>query len=166
MPGFESLPKPVLRLLRQPPRLAYAVGLGPLLGRMVLLLTTTGRKSGLPRVTPLQYEEVGGLYYLGSARGQSADWFRNILANPHVEVRLKDRRFSCLARPVTDPQQIADFLQLRLARHPRMVTGILKRQGLPAHPSREQLENYASQLALVILDPASCTTENHQTKHT
>jgi deazaflavin-dependent oxidoreductase (nitroreductase family) len=133
--------------------LAYALGLGPLLGRLVLLLTTTGRRSGLPRVTPLQYEELDGVYYLGSARGQSADWFRNILAEPRVEVRVKNCRFSCLALPVTDPVQIADFLELRLARHPRMISAILKRQGLPSHPSRQQLERFASQLALVILDP-------------
>ena len=32
--------------------------------RSVLLLTTTGRRSGLPRVTPLQFEEQDGLYYV------------------------------------------------------------------------------------------------------
>ncbi len=151
--AFNHLPRLILRLLRQPPRAAYALGLGPLLGRLVLLLTTTGRKSGLPRVTPLQYEELNGSYYLGSARGQSADWFRNILAEPRVEVRVKGRRFSCLARPVTDPQQIADFLELRLKRHPRMVGAMLKSEGLPDLHSREQLEVFASRLALVILDP-------------
>ena len=46
--------------------------------RMVLLLTTIGRKSGLPRITPLQYEEIDGAYYVASARGAQADWFRNI----------------------------------------------------------------------------------------
>lgn len=59
-------------------RVLYAIGLGPLIGRIVLLLTTMGRKSGLPRVTPLQYEEINGDYYLGSARGLKADWLRNI----------------------------------------------------------------------------------------
>lgn len=70
-----------------------------------------------------------------------------------MEVRVKGRRFSCLARPVTDPQQIADFLELRLKRHPRMVGAMLKSEGLPNHHSREQLEVFASRLALVILDP-------------
>ena len=52
-------------------RLLYAAGLGPLVGKIILLLTTTGRKSGLKRITPLQYEEIDGKYYLGSARGPS-----------------------------------------------------------------------------------------------
>lgn len=47
----------------------YALGLGPLIGQIVLLLTTTGRKSGKYRVTPLQYEEIDGIYYLGASRG-------------------------------------------------------------------------------------------------
>ena len=38
----------------------YKRGFGPT--RVVLLLTTLGRKSGLPRTTPLQYEEVDGDY--------------------------------------------------------------------------------------------------------
>ncbi|HUF00729.1 MAG TPA: nitroreductase/quinone reductase family protein, partial [Anaerolineales bacterium] len=50
-------------------RLLYAIGLGPLVGRIILLLTTTGRRSGAKRVTPLQYELIGNDYYVGSARG-------------------------------------------------------------------------------------------------
>ncbi len=56
----------------------YAMGLGPLVGKFVLLLTTTGRKTGKKRITPLQYEEIEGEYFLGSARGTKADWYRNL----------------------------------------------------------------------------------------
>lgn len=125
----------------------------PILGRLILLLTTTGRKSGFPRTTPLQYEEVDGCFYIGSARGTEADWFRNILSNPHVEVQVKNRRFQAIAEPVTDPLRIADFLQLRLQRHPWMVGGILASEGLPRKPTQKQLETYAARLAMVILRP-------------
>jgi len=131
----------------------YDIGLGPLVGRLVLLLTTTGRKTGLPRVTPLQYEEIDGAFYLGSSRGQKADWFRNILANPHVEVRVKSRRFRGVAETVTDPLRVADFLELRLRRHPKMIGAILQREGLPAQPDRAQLEAYAAKLAMVVVRP-------------
>jgi deazaflavin-dependent oxidoreductase (nitroreductase family) len=134
-------------------RALYAIGLGRLVGRLVLLLTTTGRKSGLPRVTPLQYEEIDGAIYLGSSRGQKADWFRNILADPHVEVRVKARRFRGVAETVTEPARIADFLELRLKRHPKMVGAILKSEGLPARPERAQLESYAAKLAMVVIRP-------------
>jgi hypothetical protein len=62
-------------------RVLYAIGLGPLVGRIILLLTTTGRKSGLKRVTPLQYEMIGDDCYIGAARGVKADWVRNIQVN-------------------------------------------------------------------------------------
>ena len=131
----------------------YALGLGPLVGRLVLLLTTTGRKSGLPRVTALQYEEIEGAIYLGSSRGTRADWFQNLVANPCVSVRVKSRQFSGQAEPVTDLVRIADFLELRLKRHPRMVGAMLKSEGLPATPSRAELEAYAGKLALAIIRP-------------
>jgi deazaflavin-dependent oxidoreductase (nitroreductase family) len=141
------------RLLRVPPRLAYKIGLRPVAGRFILLLTTTGRKTGLPRVTPLQYEEVDGEIYVASARGQEADWFQNVQHNPDVIVRLKGRTFRGLAEPVTDVARIADFLELRLARHPRMVGAIMRGAGLAARPTREQLEGYAARRAMVIIRP-------------
>ena len=39
----------------------------------VLLLITTGRKSGLPRETRLQYELDNGVVYVAAARGRRAD---------------------------------------------------------------------------------------------
>jgi len=130
----------------------YQRGFGPT--RMVLLLTTTGRKSGLLRVIPLQYEEVSGAYYIASARGQGADWFKNILANPQVHVQIRDREFDALAEPVTDPARIADFIELRLSRHPLMIRLIMHFfDGLPLRFTRAQLEEFCKQKALVILRP-------------
>ena len=146
------------RQLRPPPasliKALYAIGLGPVVGRFILLLTTIGRKSGLPRITPLQYEEIAGQIYIGSARGPQADWFRNIVANPRVHIRVKSREFNGIAQPVTDVARIADFLELRLERHPRMVGAILASEGLPRKPSRADIEEYARRLAMVIVRPA------------
>lgn len=135
-------------------RVLYAVGLGPLVGKIVLLLTTTGRKSGKKRVTPLQYEEIEGLYYLGAARGLKADWVRNIQACPDVEVRVGAKHFYGFAKVVTDPAQFADFMEVRLKRHPRMIGLLMERaHGLPRRPSREQLEQLAVDEAMVIVHP-------------
>ena len=153
MAGFSGTSKFVLRLLHLPPRIYYAIGLGPLIGNLVLLLTTIGRKSHKPRVTPLQYEEIEGRIYLGAALGQKADWFRNIRADPRVEVHLKSRRFSGLAETVTDPKRIADFLEVRLCRHPRMISTMLRAEGIRTPPGRCELEKYAEHLALVVIKP-------------
>jgi deazaflavin-dependent oxidoreductase (nitroreductase family) len=116
-------------------------------------LTTTGRKTGLPRVTPLQYEEANGVFYVASARGQRADWFRNLVANPQVEVQVKARRFRGLAEPITEPACIADVLELRLGRHPRLIGALLRSEGLPAQPTRAELEQFAAKIALVAIRP-------------
>lgn len=129
----------------------YQLGIGPV--RVVLLLTTIGRKSGLPRVTPLQYEEIDGLYYIGSARGAQADWFRNLQANPQVEVQIGQRRFSGTAEAVTDAARIADFLELRLKRRPVFIGLLTRLEGLPWHYSRADIERFAAQKTLAIIQP-------------
>lgn len=148
-----SLPHFLWRLMRVPPRLAYALGLGPIIGRVILLLTTTGRKTGRRRVTPLQYEEIDGLIYIGSARGTESDWYKNLEADPEVEVRVRNRRFLGRAETVTDPDRLADFLEYRLKTRPRFVGALMRREGLPSKPSREQLMIYARNRAMVIIHP-------------
>lgn len=135
-------------------RVLYALGFGSLIGRIILLLTTTGRKSGMKRVTPLQYEIIGGDYYVGAARGLRADWVRNIESCPQVDVRVGAKHFQGTAEVVTDPSRFADFMEVRLERHPRMIGLIMeKAHGLPRHPSRAQLEQLAKTEAFVILHP-------------
>jgi len=130
----------------------YRRGFGPT--RAILLLTTTGRKSGQPRVTPLQFEEVDGEIYVASARGPAADWFKNLQANPNVQVQLGRRAFAALAEPVTDPARIAGFLALRLRRRPLMVRLILHLfDGLPLRFTPADLEALAREKTMVILHP-------------
>ena len=124
-------------------RLLYAMGLGPVIGRFILLLTTTGRKSGLQRVTPLQYEKIGAEYYVGAARGLKADWVRNLQSDPHVEVRVGARRLQATAEVVTDPGRFADFLEVRLQRHPWMIgSSCRKRTAFPAVPTAHNWKNW------------------------
>lgn len=128
----------------------YKRGLGPT--RVVMLLTTIGRKSGLPRATPLQYEEVDGDFFIASARGRDADWFKNIRANPNVHFQIRDRKFDAIAEPVTDPIRIADFIELRLKRHPIMIRLIMHLfDGLPLRFTRADLETFCREKAMVIL---------------
>jgi deazaflavin-dependent oxidoreductase (nitroreductase family) len=132
----------------------YESGKGWLVGWLILLLRHTGRRSGKAYATPMQYEQIGDSYYVGSARGPRADWFRNVEANPHVEVAVGRRRFKALAEAVTDPLRVADFLEYRLKRHPLMI-GLMMRfaHKLPMRPSREQMLELGKATALVILHP-------------
>lgn len=125
--------------------------------RKVLILTTTGRKSGLPRQTPLQYEEIDGLIYVASARGTAADWYRNLQKNALVSLQISDRQMQGVAETVTEPAKIADFLQYRLERHPRMIGAIMRLEGLPRRYTRADLEKFAQDKALAVIRPQTYT---------
>jgi deazaflavin-dependent oxidoreductase (nitroreductase family) len=154
MISVQRIPRLLWRFFHFPPRLAYKLGLGPLIGRMILLLTTYGRRSGLARITPLQYEEIDGCFYIAAARGERTDWLRNLAANPNVVLRVGSRNIKGEARVIRDPEAIADFLQLRLERHPRMIGTILRAAGMPSTPTRADLTAYARERPLVEIRPS------------
>ena len=81
--------------------LAAWVG-SPLIGYF-LTLTTTGRRTGLPRRTPLNYAILDGRVYLLSGFGVHADWYRNLTAEPRVTLALPGRVVRGNAVPVEDP---------------------------------------------------------------
>jgi deazaflavin-dependent oxidoreductase (nitroreductase family) len=69
-------------------------------GRPLLLLTTTGAKSGLHRTTPMMYIPDGErLLVVASNAGAPAhpDWYRNLLAHPHVTVEVGSETFDATA---------------------------------------------------------------------
>ena len=71
----------------------------------VMLLTTTGAKTGLPRQLPLLYTSDGdSLILVASNYGRSGHpaWYRNLTANPRVEVLAGRHRGSYTASEITD----------------------------------------------------------------
>lgn len=65
-------------------RLALQAGFAP---RAFALLETTGRRSGLPRYTPVGNGLQGDTFWLVAAHGTQADYVRNLQANPEVRVK-------------------------------------------------------------------------------
>jgi deazaflavin-dependent oxidoreductase (nitroreductase family) len=66
-----------------------------------LLLTTTGRKSGEKFIFPLFYGNVGDSYIIVASKGrapQHPGWYRNILANPDVDVQVGTAKLKARAR--------------------------------------------------------------------
>lgn len=88
-------------------QLLFRLSRGRLLGRLegqgVLILVTTGRKSGKQRSVPLlyfQFGESGDLIVVASNYGldRHPAWYLNIAADPNVSVETKGGRFSAEAR--------------------------------------------------------------------
>jgi deazaflavin-dependent oxidoreductase (nitroreductase family) len=73
---------------------------GELRSTPLLLLGTTGAKSGLPRTTPLAYRRVGArLYVIASSGGRPTHpgWYFNLRAHPRVTIELGEERFVATA---------------------------------------------------------------------
>jgi deazaflavin-dependent oxidoreductase (nitroreductase family) len=85
-------------------------GGGPLLATpaagSILLLRTTGRKSGLVREAPLGYTVIDGRAVVVAGYGRNAHWFRNALAEPAVEVLLPGARIAGRAVEITEPAEL------------------------------------------------------------
>ncbi len=86
---------------------AHRAGLAPWVstpfGGWILVLRVRGRKSGRIRDTPLNYLVEDGAVWVMAGLGRRTEWYRNLLADPAVEVRLPGRRFAGTAQEVSDP---------------------------------------------------------------
>ena len=80
-------------------------------GGAIMVLIHTGRKTGLRHRTPVNYAIVNGELYCTAGFGRYADWYRNIIANPDVEVWLPDGWWAGVAEDVSDSPQRLDLLR-------------------------------------------------------
>jgi deazaflavin-dependent oxidoreductase (nitroreductase family) len=70
-----------------------------------LYLTTTGRRTGLPREIEIWFTERDRRFYIIAEHREHANWVRNIRANPRVTVRVGDLQFAGTARFVDDERE-------------------------------------------------------------
>jgi deazaflavin-dependent oxidoreductase (nitroreductase family) len=89
-------------------------------GTTVLLLTTTGRRSGEQRTTPLIYQPHEDAYLIVASKGGADEppaWYLNLSEDPDVEVQVKDDRFRARARTAT-PDEKPDLWKTMTATWP------------------------------------------------
>lgn len=77
-------------------------------GKPLLILHTTGAKTGKSRTTPLVYAEHDGRYVVAASKGGAPShphWFLNVRADSHVTVEVGAERLAATATIVTDGPQ-------------------------------------------------------------
>jgi deazaflavin-dependent oxidoreductase (nitroreductase family) len=102
--------------------LLWHLGLGPwvnwwpAVGGQIMVITHTGRKTGAQRRTPVNYTLIDGDLYCTAGFGHISDWYRNILANPQVQVWLPDGWWAGTAEDISaEPQRLAILRQVLIA---------------------------------------------------
>jgi deazaflavin-dependent oxidoreductase (nitroreductase family) len=93
---------------------------GRLAGAMMLIMTSTGAKTGLPRTVPLGYHRDGESYVLvgsNSGRDEQPEWLANLRKNPIVTIEVGTETFQARAR-VTGGSERRRLLDARIAAVP------------------------------------------------
>jgi deazaflavin-dependent oxidoreductase (nitroreductase family) len=114
---------------------------GPFEGAPLLLLHTTGAKTGSQHVTPVMYRPVDGGYAVFASKGGAPSnpaWYFNLVANPSVQAEIGTQTVPLTARVAADTE-----------REP--IWSAQKRD----YPGFEEYEEKTSrQIPVVILEPA------------
>lgn len=116
-----QLERDIFRSINRFMVLLWRLGMGPWLNiwpaifSSYMVIVHKGRRSGVWRRTPVNYCIVNGEVYCVAGFGGVSDWYRNLIANPQVEVWLPDGWWRGVAEEITEPverlQRIRDALK-------------------------------------------------------
>jgi deazaflavin-dependent oxidoreductase (nitroreductase family) len=87
--------------------------------RCVMLLTTSGRRSGQPRTTGISFMPHDDRFIVFSGWGVRSDWYQNLLANPEATIKVGARTLAVTAVPVSDPARREALMRAMEARSDR-----------------------------------------------
>jgi deazaflavin-dependent oxidoreductase (nitroreductase family) len=111
----------------------------------LLLLTTTGARTGQSRTTPMMFHPDGDrLLVIASNIGapQHPDWYLNLRANPHVIVEIGDERFEAMATPLDGSERERLWTMLKqnypfFSDHEAKTSRVIPAVALTRAPSRQ-----------------------------
>lgn len=84
----------------------WRLGLAPIIGHHMILISHTGRKTGQVRRTMTEYYRLDGRKYAPCAFGEQAQWYRNIVADPLVTIQTAAGAESVIAHRVSDDWEL------------------------------------------------------------
>ena len=126
-----------------------------------MLLTHTGRKSGLPRQTileVLQHDTASDTYYVLSGWGKQADWLRNVEKTPEIIINVGRRQFH--ARAVRLESDAAESTILDYAKRNPLAIRVLPRlMGYRLDGSQADFRELAQLGIVVAFHPTSEVSE-------
>lgn len=134
----------------------WRLGLAPLIGRYMMLISHTGRKSGLTRRTMTEMYELHGRKYAPSGFGDRAQWYQNIMADPRVTIQTAAGAESARAVRVTDGEELLALmdrvgLRSRLMRDQYLTT-------IEVEPTREDILAKKDRFYWLRFDPTTEAT--------
>ncbi len=131
---------------------AWRMGLGTLLGRRFVLITTRVRQGGLPHRVVLEYGALRGKLYVISGFGSQAEWHKDLSTDPYVMVQTWQGPEPMRAHCVTDDVEIRDVCTLFMRQNPLFFRRYLLSLSAGSD-SIEEVMAYKERLAILRFDP-------------
>jgi deazaflavin-dependent oxidoreductase (nitroreductase family) len=153
---IDTPPGKTLRFGLRLPIWLYRFHLSWMLGDRFLMLTHTGRKSGLPRQTVIevvQHDKNTDTYYVVSGWGEKSDWYQNIRKLPQVTVHVGGRKFQATAEFIPLEKAI-EIMNTYARKHPvafSELSGLFL--GERMQPDNEASRRIATKMPMVALHP-------------
>jgi deazaflavin-dependent oxidoreductase (nitroreductase family) len=146
-----------LRIAFQLPAVLYRLGLGWLFGHRLLMLTHRGRKSGRAYQTILEvvhYDPSTRESIVVSGWGERADWYRNILARPPLEVQTGRERYVPLGRVLSVDEAYTVLVDYE-RRLPWPARPLARRLGFTVEGDEAVRREHAASLLMIAFRPPS-----------
>jgi len=137
----------------QAPIFAWRFGLGPIVGRYIMIITQINHKTGNPCKSSMEYFEINGIKYIANLFGVQSQWYRNILSNPRVTIQSSDGTEQMIAVPVTQDDEIITIIEWLLNRNPKFIARYMDEFGV--QPSRKDILKHKNELIFLRFDPTS-----------
>jgi deazaflavin-dependent oxidoreductase (nitroreductase family) len=136
------------------PILGYRLGLGSLVDSLkIMVLTTRGRTSGLPRHTAIEYRQHGSKIYVISIWGNRPNWFQNLLKCPEVTMQRGSHLSAATAHQVTNSGEALRVLHLFRRRAPGIYDSIIARLTARESIDSRTLHEVTDQFTIVRIEP-------------
>lgn len=141
------------KMVTKLPILTWRLGLGPIAGRLFMIITHTGRKTGNPHQTMVEYHTMNGIKYVVCAFGVKTQWYRNIMADPRVTIQTSDGTEHMVAVRVTQDDELISVFNLMMRKDPPIMNWYI--QSLGVKPEQESILSHKQDLVFLRFDPTS-----------
>ncbi|MCX5529934.1 nitroreductase family deazaflavin-dependent oxidoreductase [Streptomyces sp. NBC_00006] len=153
-PRRPPLPRGWRRRLARLPIGLYRVGLGPLLGKRLLLLHHTGRSSGLDLRVVLEvvaHDPLHNSWILASGFGPRATWYQNLRAAPRTTIQVGNRHHAVTARFLSTDKG-GEIMSRYALDHPRTARRLCSFMGLDVDGGEDSYVRAGHQIPFVRLE--------------
>lgn len=135
------------------PIYAWRLGLGPLVGKYIMIVTQINHKTGNPVKTALEFFELNGIKYVSNLAGCQQPWYRNLMANPRVTIQTADGTEQMVAVTVEQDDEMIQIIEWLLNRNAKAINQYMTANNLQL--TRKDILKNKQDLIFLRFDPTS-----------